>query len=201
MITLKQAVVVEGKYDKIKLANFIDATIITTNGFRIFKDKQKRDLIRLIAPKNGIIVMTDSDSAGGIIRSHLKQICPDGTITNVYVPHLAGKEKRKNKSSKEGLLGVEGLSEALIIDSLKRSGVSEIMDKVNNKKPIKKTDLFALGLSGGKNSSGLRKELSQFLNLPIGMSANAFLDCVNTLYNYDEFMGAVLLWQQEADKK
>ncbi|MDO4609030.1 MAG: DUF4093 domain-containing protein, partial [Clostridia bacterium] len=166
MITLKQAIVVEGKYDKIKLANFINATIITTNGFRIFKDKQKRDFIRLIAQKNGIIVMTDSDSAGSLIRSHLKQICPDGTIINVYVPQLSGKEKRKNKPSKEGLLGVEGLSEVVIIDALKRSGVTEA--NVKRDKLIKKSDLFALGLSGGKNSSTLREELADFLKLPLG---------------------------------
>ncbi len=199
LISLKQAIVVEGKYDKIKLCNFIDATIITTDGFRIFKDKEKRDLIKIFAQKNGIIVMTDSDSAGNIIRSHLKQICPEGTIINVYIPQLSGKEKRKNKPSKEGLLGVEGLSESVIIEALNRSGVTETNNK--RQKLITKSDLFTLGLSGCANSSTLRKDLSDYLNIPIGMTTNAFLDCVNTLYNYDNFIKAVQLWQQEADKK
>lgn len=201
LIKLNQAVIVEGKYDKIKLSNIIDATIITTNGFSVFKDSKKRDLIRLFANTTGIIVITDSDSAGNVIRSHLKQICPEGSITNVYVPQLLGKEKRKSKPSKEGFLGVEGLSEQVIIDALNRSGVNEFSDYKASNKKITKSDLFILGLSGGANSSNLRESLSDFLNLPKGITTNAFLDCVNTIYEYDEFFKVVKLWQQEADKK
>ena len=201
MIKLSQAVIVEGKYDKITLENIIDATIITTNGFRIFKDKEKRDLIRLLAQKCGIVVITDSDSAGALIRSHLKQICPEGTITNVYVPQLCGKEKRKDKHSKEGFLGVEGMTQQVIIDALARSGITgeKTLQKIDKK--ITKTDMFTLGLSGAKNSSFLRESLAVYLNFPKGMSANAFLDCINAVYKYDEFIKAVNLWQQEEDKR
>ena len=124
MIKLNQAVIVEGKYDKITLENVIDTTIIVTDGFRIFKNKEKRELIRLLAERRGIIVITDSDSAGAVIRSYLKQICPEGTITNVYIPQLSGKEKRKTKPSKEGFLGVEGMTQQALVDALARSGIT-----------------------------------------------------------------------------
>lgn len=196
MIKLKQAVVVEGKYDKITLENIIDATIIVTNGFSIFNDSEKRALIRHLAVKCGLIVITDSDSAGAFIRSHLKQICPEGNIINVYIPQLPGKEKRKDKRSKEGLLGVEGMSQEIIIDALARSGVTGDVIEQKSDKKITKTLLYQLGISGGKNSSFLRDELSQYLNLPKGISANAFLDCVNAVYEHDEFIKAVKLWQK-----
>ena len=201
MIKISQAVIVEGKYDKITLENIIDATIIATNGFRIFKDAEKRELIRLLAQKKGIVVMTDSDSAGMVIRSHLKQICPEGTITNVYVPQLFGKEKRKTKYSKQGLLGVEGMDKQIIIDALSRSGITSDESECPDKKRITKTDMFSLGLSGGKNSSFLRDDLAVYLKLPKGLSAHAFLDCINAIYDYDEFLKAVDLWQQEEDKR
>lgn len=204
LIKLSQAVIVEGKYDKITLENVVDATILTTNGFRIFKDKEKRDLIRLLAERHGIVVITDSDSAGALIRSHLKQICPENTITNVYVPQLEGKEKRKDKHSKEGFLGVEGMTQQTLIDALNRSGITG--DNVTQKsgKKITKSLLFSLGISGGVNSSFLRNELAEYLNLPTGMSGNAFLDCVNAVFGYDEFIKAVELWrkaEQDVDKR
>ena len=121
LIRLKQAVIVEGKYDKIALENVIDAVIIPTNGFGIFKDSEKRDIIRNLAKKNGIIVMTDSDSAGAVIRAYIKKIAAGAVITNVYVPSLHGKEKRKSKPSAEGILGVEGMSPEIIEEALKRS--------------------------------------------------------------------------------
>ena len=201
MIKLNQAVIVEGKYDKITLENIIDATIITTNGYRIFKDRQKRDFIRLLAERNGVIVITDSDSAGSVIRSYLKQICPQNTITNVYVPQLRGKEKRKNKPSKQGYLGVEGLDKQIIIEALNRSGITESERPIKTDKRVTKTDLFNIGLSGKPNSSDLRKRLALHLNLPNGMSSNAFLDCVNAIYDYDEFFKVVKVWQQEEDKR
>lgn len=204
MIKLNQAVIVEGKYDKITLENVIDATIIATDGFRIFKNKEKRELIRLLAQKCGIIVITDSDSAGAVIRSHLKQICPEGTITNVYIPQLLGKEKRKAKPSKEGLLGVEGMTQQALVDALARSGITGEETTKKSSKPISKTTFFTLGLSGGENSSYLRDDLAEFLNLPRGISANAFLDCVNAIYQFDEFLKAVELWQkaeQDGDKR
>lgn len=201
MIRLSQAVIVEGKYDKITLENIIDATIIATNGFAIFKDTEKRELIRLLAQKHGIVVITDSDSAGAVIRSHLKQICHEGSIVNVYVPQLVGKEKRKNKSSKEGFLGVEGMSQQTLIDALARSGItgSDIVTKSVRK--ITKTDMYALGLSGRENSAQKRQNLALYLNLPTNMSGNAFLDCLNAVFEYNEFLKAVELWQQEEGKR
>jgi len=195
---------VEGKYDKITLENVIDTTIIVTDGFRIFKNKEKRELIRLLAERRGIIVITDSDSAGAVIRSYLKQICPEGTIANVYIPQLSGKEKRKTKPSKEGFLGVEGMTQQALVDALARSGITGKEIAKRTGKRINKTTFFTLGLSGGNNSSYLREELAQHLNLPKGMSSNAFLDCVNAVFEYDEFVKAVELWQklkQDADKK
>ncbi len=204
LIKLKQAVIVEGKYDKITLENIIDATILTTNGFSIFKDLEKRAFIRMLAEKQGIIVITDSDSAGALIRSHLKQICPEGSITNVYIPQLLGKEKRKDKRSKEGFLGVEGMTQDVILNALERSGVTgeQVLNK--REKNITKTLLFELGLSGGANSAFLRDDLAAYLKLPKGISANAFLDCVNATFELNEFTKAVELWQkaeQDADKK
>ena len=204
LIKLNQAVIVEGKYDKITLENVIDATILTTNGFSIFKDVEKRALIRLLAQKRGLVVITDSDSAGALIRSHLKQICPDGSIVNVYIPQLKGKEKRKDKCSNEGLLGVEGMTQDVILNALERSGViGETVDN-KDKKTITKTILFERGLSGRDNSSFLRDDFAKFLDLPQGMSANAFLDCLNAVLSFDEFFKAVEQWQkarQDEDKR
>lgn len=201
MIKLRQAVIVEGKYDKITLQNVIDATIITTNGFSIFKDLQKREYIRLLARRCGLIIMTDSDSAGMLIRSHIKQFCTEGEIVNVYVPQLFGKERRKSKPSKQGLLGVEGMTQQIIIDALARSGITQSDNCVKDTKKITKTDLFSLGLSGGKGSADLRQSLAKHLNLPVGMSSNAFLDCINAVYDYNEFMEAAKKWQQEEVKR
>lgn len=201
MIRLSQAVIVEGKYDKITLENIIDATIIATNGFAIFKDTEKRELIRLLAQKHGIVVITDSDSAGAVIRSHLKQICHEGSIVNVYVPQLVGKEKRKNKSSKEGFLGVEGMSQQILIDALARSGITGSDIATKSVRKITKTDMYALGLSGRENSAQKRQNLAQYLNLPSNMSGNAFLDCLNAVFEYNEFLKAVELWQQEEGKR
>lgn len=198
MIYLKQAVIVEGKYDKITLENIIDATIIPVNGFQIFKDKEKRELLRTLARRDGIIIMTDSDHAGMMIRTHLKNICADGKITHVYVPQLKGKEKRKAVAGKEGLLGVEGLSPKVILDSLERCGVFA-QERPKTRK-ITKTDLFTAGLSGGANSSSLRADLALFLNLPQNFSANAFLDIINTVFTAEEFEERLKEWQKSRDK-
>lgn len=199
MIRIKQAVIVEGKYDKITLGNIIDAVIIPTNGFGIFKDKEKCELIRTLAHKNGIVIMTDSDSAGALIRSHLKNICNGGSIVNVYVPTLKGKEHRKAKAGKEGLLGVEGMSEKVILEALARSGITDSVISPPQKR-VQKKDMFSLGLSGGENSLLKRKSLARFLSLPEALSSNAFLDAVNAVYGFEEFMKAVELWKQEEPK-
>lgn len=199
LIKIKEAVIVEGKYDKITLSNIIDTLIISTDGFRIFKDREKRELIKTLSLKDGIIVMTDSDSAGRMIRSHIKQICPDGKIINVYIPQIIGKEKRKEKASKEGFLGVEGMTQQVIEEALKKSGV--MADKTDSPcEKITSLDLYNLGLSGSSNSASLRQKVCENLGLPTGFRGNAFLDLINTLFIRDEFIERVKLWLQEADK-
>jgi ribonuclease M5 len=190
LIKLDCPVIVEGKYDKITLENVIDALIIPTNGFSVFKDSQKRDLIRLLAKEKGVIVMTDSDNAGNLIRAYIKKIVGDSKIINVYVPSLKGKEKRKTKASKEGLLGVEGMSPEMIEEALKRSGV--IGRKVpRNTRKITKNDMYLLGLSGRDNSALKRKRLLKKMELPESLSSSAMIDIVNTLYTYEEFIGVI----------
>lgn len=199
MIKLRQAVIVEGKYDKITLGNIVDATIITTNGFGIFKDKESCEYIRRLSAERGIIVITDSDSAGAMIRAHIKNICgEDRNIINVYIPQLSGKEKRKDKPSKEGFLGVEGMTAEVLKEALRRSGVTECQS--DDKRKITKNDLFTLGLSGCKYSKEFRTALCAFLKLPSNLSSNAFLDAINTLYGYEDFFEAVKKWQRETDK-
>lgn len=201
MIRLDIPVIVEGKYDKITLENVVDATIISTNGFSIFKDKDKAALIRLAAKKcGGVIVVTDSDSAGGVIRSHLKQIVGDEAhIINVYIPQIKGKEKRKAKHSKEGFLGVEGMSAETILEAFRKSGISA--DTVPSKRrEITKLHLFEMGLSGGENSSESRQSLLRFIGLPTSLSTNAMLDILNIFYSYDEFVKAVEKWQEDKIK-
>lgn len=184
MIKLEQAVIVEGKYDKIKLSSIIDAVIITTNGFNIFKDTEKLELIRYYAEKTGIIIMTDSDSAGFIIRNHIKGAVKKGTIINVYIPDIMGKEKRKLKPSAEGKLGVEGVEKKIILEALEKAGVTASAGEDREK--ITKTDLFTLGLSGGKNSSDLRKKLLEYLKLPSLLSPNSMLEVLNTMMSPEE---------------
>lgn len=184
MIKLEQAVIVEGKYDKIKLSSIIDAIIITTNGFNIFKDTEKLELIRYYAEKTGIIIMTDSDSAGFIIRNHIKGAVKKGTVINVYIPDIMGKEKRKLKPSAEGKLGVEGVEKKIILEALEKAGVTASAGEEREK--ITKTDLFTLGLSGGKNSSELRKKLLEYLKLPSLLSPNSMLEVLNTMMSPEE---------------
>ncbi len=186
MIRLKQAVVVEGKYDKIKLSSLIDAVIIQTNGYGIFKDSDKLALIRYYAAKTGIIIMTDSDSAGFKIRNFIKgAVNKNDTVINVYIPDIFGKEKRKLKPSCEGKLGVEGVDKKIILEALEKAGVCA-ENSVYNKDKITKTDLFELGLSGGRNSSLMRKKLLVKLSLPELLSASAMLDILNTMMDKNE---------------
>lgn len=199
MIKITQPIIVEGKYDKITLGNVVDTLIITTDGFSIFKDKEKCALIRTLAHRDGVIVMTDSDSAGNLIRSHIKNIADGGKIINVYLPMIKGKEKRKSTYSKEGFLGVEGMSKQTIEDALEKSGVLYRKTKDNAPK-VTKTDLYLLGLSGNRDSKQKRTQLLGFLNLPYNLSANAMLDVVNTLFTKDEFLEAVKKCQSQQDK-
>lgn len=193
MIKLKEAVIVEGRYDKIKLSAIIDAPIIETNGFRIFKDKEKQSLIRRIAKERGILIFTDSDGAGFVIRNFLKGTVDPKCIKNAYIPEIKGKEKRKHQPSKEGTLGVEGISDDIILQAVRRSGATVVNENTakNTVGDITKQDLYSLGLSGGENSANLRKQLLKKLNLPSYITANAMLVMLNCLYTKDEFIGIV----------
>ena len=199
LIKITQPIIVEGKYDKITLGNVVDTLIITTNGFSLFRDKEKCELIRTLAKRDGVIVLTDSDSAGNLIRSHIKNIADGGKIINVYLPLLKGKEKRKSAPSKEGFLAVEGMAKEEIEHALKRSGVL-CRQVAENTPKITKTDMYILGLSGGENSQANRKQVLEYLNLPINLSPNAMLDIVNTLFTKDEFIKAVSECRNQQDK-
>ncbi len=198
MIKLKSPVIVEGKYDKITLENLVDALIIPTNGFGIFKDKEKCKMIRMLAKKYGVIVVTDSDSAGNMIRAYIKNIVGESKITNVYIPQIKGKEKRKTAFSKEGLLGVEGLTPEILKSALEKSGV--FGESVEDRRKITKTDLFLRGLSGGENSGEKRKELLKITDLPQNLSPNAMLDILNTIMTYDEFCEVTKKWLKNPTK-
>ncbi len=190
MISLKQCVIVEGKYDKQKLQGLIDATILSTEGFRIFKDQEKRLLIRTMAEKNGLIVLTDSDRAGFLIRNHIKGLVPSEKITNVYIPEIRGKEKRKPTVSKEGLLGVEGIEDAVLIKAFEQAGITA-SPTVSPTRRITKLDLYEAGLSGSPNSSKLRQALLKELALPHYITSNAMLDILNAMLCYEDFMNLI----------
>lgn len=186
MIKLKEVVIVEGKYDKIKLSSILDANIITTDGFGIFKDKDKQRYLKKLAEKNGAVIITDSDSGGLVIRNFLKNIIPSDKIKNVYVPEISGKEKRKNKASREGLLGVEGLSNKVLSEALNRFGVVETRNE-NSIVKITQENLFDDGLIGKENSSEKRKSLCRLLRIPQNLSKNALLKTLNDLMDYEEY--------------
>lgn len=201
MIRLDRAVIVEGKYDKIALENVIDALIIPTDGFRIFKNREKCAVIRAAAERDGIIVMTDSDSAGQMIRSYLKKICGEnGKITYAVIPPIKGREKRKKKSGREGLLGVEGMPPEVLRGALERCGVTAA-EAEKKRETVGKADFYAMGLSGGENSAVMRRGLAEHMGFPNNLSANAFLDLINAVYSKEEFEKEVLLWRQDSAKR
>ncbi|MBO5332789.1 MAG: DUF4093 domain-containing protein [Clostridia bacterium] len=191
MIKIKEAVIVEGKYDKIKLSGILDAVIIETDGFGIFKDKEKQKLIRFLAEKRGIIIMTDSDSAGFKIRSFIQNITKSESIKNVFMPDIYGKEKRKTEASKEGKLGVEGIKKEIILDALEKAGVFCDETQQTERKEITHTDFFEDNVSGGENSSLIRKALAKELDLPERISSSSLLKLINSYMTYDEYKKAV----------
>lgn len=192
MHKIKEAIIVEGNYDKIKISGFLDGIIITTHGFAVYNNDDFVKTIQELAKKTGIVIFTDSDSAGMRIRNFVKQKVTDGRVLHAYIPDIAGKEKRKREGSKEGLLGVEGMSEEIIMQALRDAGCEidsvAISDKASQ---ITKTDLYMLGLSGGKDSAELRQKLSKEINIPARISANMLLDVLNRLYTYDELVEIV----------
>ena len=183
MIKVSQAIVVEGRYDKNTLSQIVDAPIFATSGFHIMKDKQMQALLRKVAKERGLIVFTDSDGGGFVIRNFLKQIIPLQYLYHAYIPDVYGKEKRKSTPGKEGKIGLEGMSREVILTALENCGANF---QPKAKPAITKQHLFALGLSGQANSSQLRKQLLRKLELPEHLSANAMLQALDILYSPDE---------------
>lgn len=197
MIKTDRIVIVEGRYDKIKLSSLLDAIIIETDGFGIFRDKEKQKLIRKLAPERGLLVLTDSDSAGFKIRSFISSIVPNEYIVNAYIPDVLGKEKRKLSPSKEGKLGVEGISADKIIQALEKAGVTCTETEYTPKREITVSDLYSDGLSGTSDSSIKRKKLLKYLDLPERMSTKSLLEIMNIFMSYDEYKRAVAACSEE----
>ncbi len=183
MLEISRPIIVEGKYDKIKLSRIVNAHIVTTDGFGIFSKSEKTLLIRRLAADQGVIVLTDSDGAGLVIRNYLKNILPADKIIHIYTPQIKGKEKRKTTPSKAGFLGVEGMDIAWLEEALAPFADGGAKPRMS----LTKADFYALGLSGREDSASLRKELAHALNLPDNLSANALLEAINLLVTEEEF--------------
>ena len=189
MIHMNEALIVEGRYDKSKLSALTDAIIVTTNGFGIYKDAEKRDFIRKLAKERGIVILTDSDNAGRQIRAYITSFVPSNQIRHAYIPDIYGKEKRKAAPSKEGKLGVEGMRPEILLQALRNAGADfEDAQAAPAREPVTKQDFFTLGLSGRPDSAAKRAALLQALSLPAHMSANALLQAVNVLFSREEFL-------------
>ena len=188
MYQIKEVIVVEGRYDKNTLSQLVDTVILETNGFGIFKDKEKAALLRRLAAQRGIIVLTDSDGAGFVIRNHLKGILPPQQVKHAYIPDIAGKERRKRQPGKEGKLGVEGMRPAVLEEALRRAGATflEEASRPSSRGGITKADLFALGLTGRPDSAARRQQLQQKLDLPAHLTPNGLLEVFNLLYTRAE---------------
>lgn len=191
MYKIREAIVVEGRYDKNTLSQIVDAPILETSGFRIFKDKEYLSLLRSIAKARGLIVFTDSDGAGFVIRNYLKGTIPPEYLKHAYIPDIFGKERRKPVSGKEGKLGVEGMKPEVILEALRRAGATfeDLVESVPG--GITKQDMMALGLSGGKDASAKRQLLLKKLDLPQHLSANSMLQALNLFYTLQELQEIV----------
>ena len=186
MVKIREAIVVEGRYDKNTLSQIVEAPILETSGFGIFKDKQQMALLRKIAQTRGLIVFTDSDGAGFVIRNHIKSAIPGKFLKHAYTPDILGKERRKAAPGKEGKLGVEGMTREVILEALRKAGATLEGEDNATCSQITKQDLMELGLSGGADASVKRLALLKKLNLPEHMSANAMLQALNLLYSLEE---------------
>ena len=197
MVRIREAIVVEGRYDKNTLSQIVDAPILETNGFGIFKDKKQMELLRKVAKLRGLIVFTDSDGAGFVIRNHLKSAIDGRFLKHAYIPDIPGKERRKSAPGKEGKLGVEGMSPEIILQALRRAGATIEGENAPSRNSITKQDLMELGLSGGANSAVKRRKLLQNLDLPEHMSANAMLQALNLLYSLEELTAVTAGLEQD----
>ena len=188
MRKIKEVIVVEGRYDKNALSQVVDATIITLGGFSVFNDREKLAFLRRLAEKKGLIVLTDSDGAGFVIRNYLKGALPRELVKQAYIPDIHGKERRKRHAGKEGKLGVEGMKPDVLLEALRRAGAT-FLDETEGRllrEPITKADLFDLGLSGGPDSAAKRQALLRRLELPQHLTANGLLEALNLLYGREE---------------
>ena len=186
MLKIREAIVVEGRYDKNTLSQIVDAPILETSGFGIFKDREQMALLRQVAQRRGLIVFTDSDGAGFVIRNHLKSAIPGKFLKHAYIPDIPGKEKRKSAPGKEGKLGVEGVSPEILLEALRKAGATIEGEEGVPERGITKQDLMALGLSGSADASARRLALLKKLKLPERMSTNAMLQALNLLYTPEE---------------
>ena len=193
MLRIREAIVVEGRYDKNTLSQLVDTVIIETSGFGIFKDKERLALLRRLAEKRGLIVLTDPDGAGFVIRGHLRGSLPPDRVKHAYVPDIYGKERRKRQGGKEGKLGVEGMRPEVLEAALRRAGATFLDEEGEGAaqagRPITKADFVALGLSGGPGAADRRRALLQRLELPEHLSPNAMLEVLNALFTREELDG------------
>lgn len=199
MVKIREAIVVEGRYDKNTLSQVVDAPIFETNGFGIRKDKARMDLLRRVAEQRGLIVFTDSDGAGFVIRNFLKGAIPAKYLKHAYIPDIPGKERRKSAPGKEGKLGVEGMTPEILLACLKRAGATILGEDTPMEQPITKQDLFDLGLSGGANASEKRKKLMKKLALPEHLSPNGLLQALSLLYTREELTALAAQLETEHD--
>lgn len=197
MVKIYEAILVEGRYDKNTLSQIVDAPILETDGFGIFKNKEKMDMLRAIAQRRGLIVFTDADGAGLVIRNHIKSAIDGKYLKHAYIPEVYGKEKRKAVPGKEGMLGVEGMKPDTILESLRRAGATFLGEDTPTAGAITKQDFVEFGLSGGKNSAFIREKLAEKFGFPRNMSANALLQAVNLLYTVDQLRTFVETLEQE----
>ena len=197
MVRIREAIVVEGRYDRNTLSQIVDAPILETNGFGIFKDKKQMELLRKVAKLRGLIVFTDSDGAGFVIRNHLKSAIDGRCLKHAYIPDIPGKERRKSAPGREGKLGVEGMSPEIILEALRRAGATIEGEDAPTRTAITKQDLVELGLSGGTNSAERRQKLLWKLDLPEHMSANAMLQALNLLYSLEELTAVTAGLEQD----
>ena len=199
MYRIREAIVVEGRYDKNALSQVVDTVILETSGFGIFKNDELMALLRRLAETRGIVVLTDSDGAGFLIRSRIRSCLPKAGVKHAYIPDIQGKERRKRAPGKEGLLGVEGMSPQVLLEALRRAGATFLGEgtaaAAQERPPNTKADLFALGLSGGADASARRAALLQRLDLPAHMSANALLPVLNALYDRESFLKEAAAWK------
>ncbi|MBR3952355.1 MAG: DUF4093 domain-containing protein [Oscillospiraceae bacterium] len=190
-IRIKETIIVEGKYDKMRLSPLFDANIIELGGFQIYNNKDRLALIRRIAEKNGIIILTDSDSAGFRLRHYLSSAVPKANIKNVFIPNVFGKEKRKAKPGKENLIGVEGMSTEILLDAFRKAGIDPENGSEERKPPFSKAFLYEIGLSGGEGSAALRKKLCEFYSLPAMLSANSLAEILPIITTEEELLSSL----------